>query len=352
MVLQTSGPISFDNIRTEFGTGNNTLGQYRVSQSLGSSAGADFQNMRLDTDIPQSGSISFNDFYGKKLNIVVDYYSGGNETGVNARSQYDAHNCTVIGGFHGRPSSTSGKKVIIHVNKMLGSHEQYQNENSKCSLRTGGWNGETDLIIDVGEEGKIFGHGGRGGNGGPAHEQPGQPGKRGGSSLGIEYGTSSERTEVHVRSGGMIVCGYGGGGGGGGAHQGDRNERNAGGGGGGGGAGYPVGENGNGGGHAGAQNGADGSIPAGGEQGGGGGHHGNNDNEARGGMGGRGGDQENAPQNGGAGIHGQQRGGGGAAGISGSAVRVSSSNIQWQWRGNSQPSGVFGATSGETGVDT
>ena len=65
MVLQTSGPISFDNIRTEFGTGNNTLGQYRVSQSLGSSAGADFQNMRLDTDIPQSGSISFNDFYYK-----------------------------------------------------------------------------------------------------------------------------------------------------------------------------------------------------------------------------------------------------------------------------------------------
>ena len=71
MALQGSGQISFSQIEDEFGqNGERSLGDYRTQQSVG-----ELSNLPLDKNIPQSGTISFNDFKGKKLNIIVDYYS-------------------------------------------------------------------------------------------------------------------------------------------------------------------------------------------------------------------------------------------------------------------------------------
>ena len=109
MALQSTGTISFSNIANEFGTPNgNNLGAYRVSENRGS-----LTNLPLDTSIPQSGEIRFSDFYGRRLNVVVDCYSGGTETRANARSKYNASQVNVIGGFRSQPSPPSGIKVII-----------------------------------------------------------------------------------------------------------------------------------------------------------------------------------------------------------------------------------------------
>ena len=78
MTVKSSGPLSFDNdIEAEFGENpSRSLGSYRNTHP-------DFKNkncgsltdLPLDEGIPKSGEIKFSDFYGKKLNIVVDYYS-------------------------------------------------------------------------------------------------------------------------------------------------------------------------------------------------------------------------------------------------------------------------------------
>ena len=73
MALQGSGRISFSDIRNEFGTPrNNNIGAYRVSETYGA-----MSNLPLDNGIPQSGRINWSDFYNKRLNLIVDCYSGG-----------------------------------------------------------------------------------------------------------------------------------------------------------------------------------------------------------------------------------------------------------------------------------
>ena len=198
MALQASGSISASQISNEFGLppGRN-LGAYRVSQSVGSLA-----NLPLDTGIPQSGSISFSNFYSKRLNIVVDFYSGGTVTRQTARTRYNNSNVTVIGGFKTRPSSGAGSRVIINVNKNIGSA---QGNINNVALRTGSWESNTNLEIVVGPAGTIIGAGGNGGNGTTGNGGSGTPGT---SALGIQYTTT-------IINQGLIFGGRGGGGGGG-----------------------------------------------------------------------------------------------------------------------------------------
>jgi hypothetical protein len=199
MALQASGSISAKNIRDEFGqTTNISFGAYRVSQTVGSLA-----NLPLDTGIPQSGSISFSNFYSKRLNIVVDFYSGGTVTRQTARTRYNNSNVTVIGGFKTRPSSGAGSRVIINVNKNIGSA---QGNINNVALRTGSWESNTNLEIVVGPAGTIIGAGGNGGNGTTGNGGSGTPGT---SALGIQYTTT-------IINQGLIFGGRGGGGGGGG----------------------------------------------------------------------------------------------------------------------------------------
>ena len=71
MALQSSGAISYSDIKNEFGEPNGkNIGAYRVSQNIG-----ELTARPLDTGIPKSGEIKFSDFYGKQLNIVVNFWS-------------------------------------------------------------------------------------------------------------------------------------------------------------------------------------------------------------------------------------------------------------------------------------
>ena len=89
MALQASGTISFSQITNEFGTppGKN-LGAYRLdNQELNTNEGTVsykealcIETIPLDAGIPTSGEIKFSDFYGKRLNLIVDFYNHPTES--------------------------------------------------------------------------------------------------------------------------------------------------------------------------------------------------------------------------------------------------------------------------------
>ena len=288
--------LKFSEIEAEFGsTPGRRLGRYRSddvkfeNKNLG-----DLSNLPLDTGIPTgtSDKIKFSDFYGKQLNMVIDYYDdtgttegqasdilnrqddGDNTMAATWRYNNQSERVKVVGGYTSRPtgtfaegtynlSSTSwqgGKKVIIHVNKFVGGKKASEDDNTKnrVALRTGGWPSGTTLQIDIGSSGRLQGAGGNGGKGGSMTPKEG---KAGTSALGVEY-------PAQINNNGIITCGYGGGGGGGGSSsnpgKSDTDYGRAGGSGGGG-AGIPIG-------FGGAQNtwgyngsGAPGSLPEAGQ---------------------------------------------------------------------------------------
>ena len=325
MATPSSGQISATNISDEFGrnlAGNQmSLGGYRLSQTVGSLS---FNG--IDSGVPTSGEIKFSDFYNKRLNVVVDFHSGGQESRQNAKSRYNNNSVTVIGGFRGRKEA--GSKILIHVNKTIGSAKGNQ---ANVALRTGTWQSDVVLSVDVGSSGRLYGAGGDGGEGADsfsdAGSQNGTSGGNGTSALGIEH----EETTVNVQSGGKIICGFGGGGGGSGARQKDSgSDRSACGGGGGGGAGLPAGAGGD---RGRRRSGNEDEVTTGFDGGAGqleengeGGSGGNNADEAFGGSGGRGGDPQESPQGGSNGSPGDGSPAGGA-GANGSAIRRSNGNI-------------------------
>ena len=315
MALQASGQISFSDISNEFGNAG-SLGAYRVSQTVG-----ELTNLPLDNGVPQTGAISFSDFYSKRLNIVVNYHSGGTEYQQDARDKYDANGITIVGGYKGvnnKPAAGSGAKVMIHVDKTIGSTTNAGV--NRCALTTGSWN-NTTLQIDLGSTARISGAGGQGGEGSNG-AGAGEDGDDGTSGLGVQYSP----TTINSVGGSIISAGFGGGGGGGGGHDHDKNsERTASGAGGGGGAGVPAGAGG-GGGSGGVQGGpgTSGTADTAGEGGGGV----NNDGEAYGGAGGEGGSNGEAANdgNGGAGGEGSTSPGG-EGGTDGAAIRRTNTGI-------------------------
>jgi len=325
-----SGQISAQDIMNEFGehNGKMRMSDYKVSQTCGA------LTLNIGDGVPSSGAISFGDMRNKKLNIVVDYYgdnpnlnrAANGDATMNAKNRYDNQNdrVVVIGGKRSKPSNTSGHRVRIHVNQELGGKS---GEINTCALRTGSWNSGTDLIVDVGGSGKIYGGGGAGGQGGDV-DTSGHAGEDGASALGIDY----NGTTVNVASGGLIRCGFGGGGGGGAGRQNDKgSERTVGGGGGGGGQGYPGGAGGSeGNADHGQGPGTAGDKSEAGEGGGGG----NNGNEAFSGAGGEGGGQGEAAD-------------AGAGGAQGSAIRKAS-GVSWSFGTNN---GSIVGNTDQTGVN-
>ena len=311
-----SGTIKASDIRNEFGeegSGTVRLGAYRVAENRGE------LTLAIGDGVPTTGAISYGNMRNKRLNIVVDYYAdnanlnrttNGDDT-MNAKNRYVNQNerVHVIGGLKSKPSNTAPHRVRIHVNQNIGGKS---GEINRCALRTGTWNNGTDLIVDVGGEGAIYGGGGAGGQGGDV-DSSGHAGEDGASALGIDY----NGTNINVASGGLIRCGFGGGGGGGAGRQNDKgSERTVGGGGGGGGQGYPGGAGGSeGNADHGQGPGTAGDISEAGEGGGGG----NNGNQAYSGHGGEGGGQGEAADAGAGGNHGAGAGGG-----QGSAIRKAS----------------------------
>jgi len=330
MALQAKGTvqdpvsISFADIETEFGQNSKrSLGSYRISDGRIRDGGGDsiFDDLPLDTGIPQSGTISLGDFYSKKLNVFVDCYSDSNNTEyrINARNRYNndtnSTKVKVIGGFRNKPTSTKGTKVIIHVNKEFGSAK---NNARYVALRTGSWDDGTTLILDVGSSGAIYGAGGNGGKGRVC--EGGSKGKDGTSALGIEYSGAT----INVYSGGKIQAGYAGGGGGGGGYN-DPDKRKidhaSSGGGGGGGAGLPAGDGGprGDGAFGSGSNGGEGS--AGSKNAGGGGGGGGSGGGSSAGTGGTGGSPGQSAGGGGNGSGNKCSSGGTGAGSDGAAIR-------------------------------
>ena len=381
MTIKNSGSqLSFSEIEAEFGQPDNgrSLGRYRSSDSeFKNKSMGQLSNLPLDTGIPASGEIKFSQFYGKKLNMVIDYYDdtgnpggeasnvlnrqddGANTLAATWRYNNQSNRVKVVGGYRDRPTGSvsgynlsssgwqGGKKIFIHVNKQIGSAKAGSNsDRNKVALRTGNWPSGTTLQIDIGSSGRIQGAGGNGRQGATNSGTPSQA-FTGTSGLGIEY-------PAQINNNGIIRCGYGGGGGGAGAWSDpNKNPRDFGrsGGGGGGGAGIPAGDGGpqntGGYGSAGAggpsdQNGKgkagdDASFDAGGN-GGGGGVHGEGPGGA--GNGGNGGDRNDGAQSGSAGN--PNRGGGGAAGNNGFGIIFGSSSIQNNSSGDKTLSGSDG----------
>ena len=332
MTIKSSGSsLSFSEIESEFGAnGSRSLGGYRVTQSVGS-----LNNLPLDNSIPTSGQIKFSDFYGKQLNVVVDCHSGGQEDRISARGdKWNNNAVTVIGGF--RSKKESGSKIIINVNKKFCSNKDQQN---RCALRTGSWDGSATVQVDIGGSAQILGAGGDGGKGADGINNNGNPGGDGSSGLGIEQ----NNVTVNISSGAVLRAGFGGGGGGGGGRQSDkRRDRRAGGGGGGGGMGCPAGNGGQGGSTGGGYGSGSGQPGGAGSEtsGGGGGGGGNNGNQAYGGVGGSGGQAS-----GGAGSGQNRNTSGGSGGANGAAIRrISGYNVTINNNGS-----ITGSTT-DTGV--
>ena len=180
MAIKNSGSsLAFSEIEAEFGqNGGRSLGAYRLTQSVGS-----LSNLPLDSGIPTSGQIKFSDFYGKKLNVVVDCHSGGREDRKSAKGdKWNNNAVTVIGGF--RTKKEGGSKIIINVNKKFCSDKSNQ---INCALKTGSWDSTATVQVDVGSSGEVLGAGGDGGKGADGINNNGDSGSPGTSALGIEH---------------------------------------------------------------------------------------------------------------------------------------------------------------------
>ncbi len=243
-----SNSLSFTEIENEFGqNASRSLGDYRMNNlNIGAltevSLSRDGCGISANSSIPvDNQQIKFSDFFSAKQNIIIDLHSI-NQNRINAKNdKYNASsasgNFTVVGS-PSKPSTTSGKKVIIHVTKSIGSAAGNINN---VALRTGNWDSGTEVLVEVATGGLIMGAGGKGGNG--REDASGLSGDNGTSALGIDYNGTKIQT-----TGGTIICGFGGGGAGGGGQTkrqgnwrgaGRGPEVKAGGGGGGGGQGIP-----------------------------------------------------------------------------------------------------------------
>ena len=376
MTLQSSGnPISFSQIRTEFGDGTNTgtspvrLGKYRRDDGdFGNKNNGSLTNMPLDTGVPTSvsagsSSIAASNFFSKKLNVVVNYHTSDENRPEDAKSRYNTTSDStgtstgkwnVVGGYKNPPSDTSGTKVMINVNKEIGSvRSSASSDKNKVALRTGSsWTAGTTLQIDIGSSGRIQGAGGSGGSGGGTGGDTPDTGNTGTSGLGVEYA-------AQINNSGIIRCGYGGGGGGtGGASNPNKSTTDFGatGGGGGGGAGIPfgLGSNGGGAGFNGGNEGGDGDNGTK-DAGGNGGSAAADVGGASGGAGGNGADhvdtaatQGGTGSGGGPGYDGSDAGSGGGA--NGFGIIFSNSTIQSNSTGNVTLDAANGGVSNSAGV--
>ena len=339
MALPSSGSLRMAQIANEFGytQGSATkIGDYQhvvgggnFPQQIG---GLNFATIDGSPNtgtgsVPTSGPIRMSNFRGTRLQQVVNFWSSGSGGfRLNAKNRYNNNGMiggnnqvAVVGGYRGRPSSSSGTAVHIHVNQAIGS-ERFDQDH--CALRTGSWESNTNLFVQVGSSGRIQGAGGFGGNGANGATN-GNQGGAGTSGLGIEYSP----TTVNIASGGVISAGFGGGGGGGGAHDHDhKSERTASGSGGGGGAGLPVGQGGQG--PNNGTNAINGQAAVNGEIAGEGGGETNNASEAVGGNGGDGGSPNEAADPGENGSGGEGSGGQGKpGGAAGAAIRRTNGSI-------------------------
>ena len=273
----STNPLRFSEIEDEFGinsgstinSGKRSLGNYRVSQSFGK-----LINQPLDAGIPQSvaigsSQISFDNFYSKQANVIVDCYTTSSQNCNHDAyiNRFAVNKYDVVGGFKtSLPKSdwNGGKKVIIHVNKTFSSFNAVDDNDVALKVgsisdeETNAWPTTTTLSVVIGTEAVIAGKGGNGGRGGYQGNSILQPGNGGNGSSGMKIHSGMSITGIDNEGEifdseesfvtGKIIPGGGGGGGGlglTGIPESDNEPQvTSFGGGGGGGAGLPGGEGG------------------------------------------------------------------------------------------------------------
>nr|AKH47272.1 hypothetical protein [uncultured marine virus] len=184
MALPSSGAISLANIQTEFG-GSNPIGlneYYRDGAYVGAGA----------PNVPTSGLIDLQDFYGAQAAIVLDITSNASE-----------QNILTLATAAGYTAATDSTPIIVNIASgvtISGS--------TTHALRTGALNANSDLTINI--SGSVDGYtGALGGSAGAA-------GLVGGDALFFETLTGGTGTYiVNVLSGANLRGGGGGGGRGG-----------------------------------------------------------------------------------------------------------------------------------------
>ena len=366
MAIKASGgnppvnSLSLSEIENEFGQNSGrSLGAYRLNNiNIGAlteiSLSRDGCGINANSSIPvDNQTIRFSDFFSAKQNVIIDLHTN-NQNRVNAKNDKfnqsnSSGNFSVVGGSNGlngpKPSNTNGKKIIIHVTKVIGSAT---GSVSNVALRTGTWDSGTEVLVEVASGGIVIGAGGNGGNG--RESASGLPGGDGSSALGIDQNGTDIQT-----TGGSIICGFGGGGAGGGGEtkkEGSRwgsgrgPEVKAGGGGGGGGQGIPGGAGGT---SPEGRNGTAGSATAAGDGGEGAEVSSRGDATINGGLGGEGGHTGDTSADAGAsaflsgGRHeNAYTTGGGAGGNNGAAIRKASSGINFNLIGSPSTTGSIG----------
>lgn len=190
MALQTSGTISFSEVRDEFQDSN------PVSMSEFYSA---------DDGLPASGVFKLSNFYGKRL--VYRHYVTSNKT------NYDLRSDALAGGWDGLIP------LLVTINSgVIISGDTAANSTPALNI-----SGSFPQGLELVNNGVIVGRGGYGGYGGPIYANA-QPGQAGGRAMLIS-------SPVQLTNNGTIAGG--GGGGGGGACGGDRTSYGGSGGGGG-----------------------------------------------------------------------------------------------------------------------
>jgi len=235
MVLPSTGPLSFSQIRNEFGQNStDSLGGYRIKQTVGQMVDMPLsEGIGQEDDDQTSNSIRFSQFLGNRLNVVLQYNTNygtfsDQDPAPGAQEKYQDvefagtgvnDEVVVVGNFKDKPANGGGKRIIIHVTSTIGGGKK-NIEQTKCSLITGnGWANDTEFYINVGPTGLISGTGGFGGQRG-SEGSNGGAGEDGSSAIGINYVSTTNLTnKIIVQEGGAVRAGGGGGGGGGGAES-------------------------------------------------------------------------------------------------------------------------------------
>ena len=118
MAIKSSGQqLKFSEIEKEFGENPaRSLGRYKSSHpNFKNENPGGLSNLPLDIGIPTgtNDEIKFSQFYNKRLNIVVDLYSGGEENRKNAKTEFQNGNAKVVGGYKTLPSKIG--KIVSQI---------------------------------------------------------------------------------------------------------------------------------------------------------------------------------------------------------------------------------------------
>lgn len=215
MSIPTTGPVSLEEISSEFGgTPPHSLSEYYRNN-------VNVTNTPANGSVPASGTISLRSFYGAKGRVSVSIVISADTANFDL---FDACSSVYLPGL---------TDVTLTVNAGV---YVYSNNSYLDALTISNSFLPTDTVSII-NNGTIIGAGGKGGRGGDYTQiLASTPGASGGTALNIA-------TPTKITNNGTIAGGGGGGGGGGGSYFGrDKGQDDSiGGGGGGGGAGFNPG---------------------------------------------------------------------------------------------------------------